>query len=271
MPRVVELNKSLDSDKAFYIDVDQLAPIIRVDHLKKSFGNHEVLTDIDFSIYRGDVVCVIGSSGSGKSTLLRCINMLETPTAGNISFHGDPIIKEPRYINEYRASVGMVFQSFNLFNNMTVLENCMAGSVKVLKKNKRTAKELAIKYLKKVGMAPYINAKPAQLSGGQKQRVAIARALTMEPEVLLFDEPTSALDPEMVGEVLTVMKELVKEGLTMIIVTHEMAFARDVSTRTIFMDSGVIVEDEPPAILFNQPKNERTKEFLSRFMNDKEL
>ncbi len=235
-------------------------------------GHYELTREyLDASEEKGDVVCVIGSSGSGKSTLLRCINMLETPTAGNISFHGDPIIKEPRYINEYRASVGMVFQSFNLFNNMTVLENCMAGSVKVLKKNKRTAKELAIKYLKKVGMAPYINAKPAQLSGGQKQRVAIARALTMEPEVLLFDEPTSALDPEMVGEVLTVMKELVKEGLTMIIVTHEMAFARDVSTRTIFMDSGVIVEDEPPAILFNQPKNERTKEFLSRFMNDKEL
>lgn len=254
------------SKKIVYIDGEKIAPIIKVEHLKKSFGTHEVLKDIDFRIVKGDVVCIIGSSGSGKSTLLRCINVLETPTSGTIYFHGDVINMQPRQINYYRSNVGMVFQSFNLFNNMTVLENCMCGTRKVLNTDKVKAKQLAIKYLKKVGMAPYINAKPSQLSGGQKQRVAIARALTMEPEVLLFDEPTSALDPEMVGEVLNVMKELAKEGLTMIIVTHEMAFARDVSTRTIFMDGGVIVEDEEPSILFNHPKNERTREFLSRFM-----
>lgn len=243
------------------------SPIINVQHLSKSFGNHEVLKDIDFRINKGEVVCIIGSSGSGKSTLLRCLNLLEIPTSGIISFYEDKIGGHQSKINEYRAQVGMVFQSFNLFNNMTVLENCMAGSRKVLKRNKEEAKTIAIKYLKKVGMAPYINAKPAQLSGGQKQRVAIARALTMEPEVLLFDEPTSALDPEMVGEVLNVMQELAREGLTMIIVTHEMAFARDVSTKTIFMDGGVIAESDTPEKLFTCPSNPRTKEFLSRFMN----
>lgn len=242
-------------------------PIIKVEHLSKSFGTHEVLRDIDFKIDKGEVACIIGSSGSGKSTLLRCMNLLEMPTSGIISFHEEKIGGHGRKINEYRARVGMVFQSFNLFSNMTVLENCMSGSRKVLKKNKEEARSIAIKYLKKVGMAPYINAKPTQLSGGQKQRVAIARALTMEPEVLLFDEPTSALDPEMVGEVLNVMKELAEEGLTMIIVTHEMAFARDVSTKTIFMDKGVIVESDSPKQLFTSPKNPRTKEFLSRFMN----
>ena len=241
--------------------------IIKVEHLSKSFGTHEVLKDIDFKIEKGEVVCVIGSSGSGKSTLLRCMNLLETPTSGIISFHEEKIGGHERRVNEYRARVGMVFQSFNLFNNMTVLENCMSGSRKVLKKNKEEARNIAIKYLKKVGMAPYIHAKPMQLSGGQKQRVAIARALTMEPEVLLFDEPTSALDPEMVGEVLYVMKELAEEGLTMIIVTHEMAFARDVSTKTIFMDKGVIAESDVPEQLFTCPKNPRTKEFLSRFIN----
>ncbi|SCP96399.1 amino acid ABC transporter ATP-binding protein [Anaerobium acetethylicum] len=241
--------------------------IIHVQHLSKAFGTHEVLRDIDFRIDKGEVVCIIGSSGSGKSTLLRCLNLLETPTDGIILFGGGEIGGGEKKINEYRAKVGMVFQSFNLFNNMTVLENCMAGSRKVLKKSKEESKANAIKYLKKVGMAPYINAKPAQLSGGQKQRVAIARALTMEPEVLLFDEPTSALDPEMVGEVLNVIKELAEEGLTMIIVTHEMSFARDVSTKTIFMDQGVIAEDGAPEKFFVSPKNPRTKEFLSRFMS----
>jgi ABC-type polar amino acid transport system, ATPase component len=240
--------------------------IIKVQHLGKAFGTHEVLKDIDFSIDKGEVVCIIGSSGSGKSTLLRCLNLLEIPTSGTVYFGDESIGGSQKKINEYRAKVGMVFQSFNLFNNMTVLENCMSGCRKVLKKSKEEAHTISIKYLKKVGMAPYINAKPSQLSGGQKQRVAIARALTMEPQVLLFDEPTSALDPEMVGEVLNVIKELAKEGLTMIIVTHEMAFARDVSTKTIFMDQGVIAEANTPVKLFTQPENPRTKEFLSRFM-----
>jgi putative lysine transport system ATP-binding protein len=241
--------------------------IVTVEHLGKAFGTHEVLKDIDFKIDKREVVCIIGSSGSGKSTLLRCLNLLEIPTNGSIQFEGDSIGGNQKQINKYRAKVGMVFQSFNLFNNMTVLDNCMSGTRKVLKKNKEEAQELAIKYLKKVGMAPYINAKPFQLSGGQKQRVAIARALTMQPEVLLFDEPTSALDPEMVGEVLTVIKELADEGLTMIIVTHEMSFAKDVSTRTIFMDQGVIAESAAPAKLFTNPDNPRTKEFLSRYIN----
>lgn len=241
--------------------------IIRVQHLSKSFGTHKVLRDIDFSINKGEVVSIIGSSGSGKSTLLRCLNLLETPTSGAVYFREEEIGGSQKKINEYRSKAGMVFQSFNLFNNMTVLENCMSGSRKVLKRSKEESKAKAIKYLKKVGMAPYINAKPAQLSGGQKQRVAIARALTMEPEVLLFDEPTSALDPEMVGEVLNVIQELAKEGLTMIIVTHEMAFAHDVSTKTIFMDQGVIAESDAPDKLFKNPDNPRTKEFLARFMN----
>lgn len=240
--------------------------IIKVEHLMKAFGNHEVLKDIDFQIDKGEVVCIIGSSGSGKSTLLRCLNLLEIPTSGSILFDGEAIGGSQKNINTYRSRVGMVFQSFNLFNNMTVLENCMSGTRKVLKLSKEECKGRAIKYLKKVGMAPYINAKPSQLSGGQKQRVAIARALTMQPEVLLFDEPTSALDPEMVGEVLGVMKELAAEGLTMMIVTHEMAFARDVSTRTIFMDQGVIAESDAPSVIFKNPQNPRTKEFLSRYM-----
>ena len=240
---------------------------IQIEHLRKSFGTHEVLKDIDFSVEKGEVVCIIGSSGSGKSTLLRCINLLEDKTSGKIYFNKEEIGGSQKQINDYRAKVGMVFQSFNLFSNMTVLENCMSGSIKVLKKSKHEAHALSIKYLKKVGMAPYINAKPSQLSGGQKQRVAIARALTMEPEVLLFDEPTSALDPEMVSEVLAVIKEIATEGLTMVIVTHEMAFARDVSTRTIFMDQGIIAENDTPQKIFTMPKNPRTKEFLARFMN----
>lgn len=245
---------------------DEEFPLLQVEHLEKSFGEHKVLMDVDFKTYKGDVVCIIGSSGSGKSTLLRCMNMLERPSGGCIYHKGQPINGNPSQVAQYRSKVGMVFQQFNLFNNLTVLENCMLGPKKVLKKSSKEAKKLSIKYLDKVGMLPYINAKPHQLSGGQKQRVAIARALAMEPEILLFDEPTSALDPEMVGEVLDVMRTLAREGLTMIIVTHEMAFARDVSSRTVFMDKGVIVEDESPRILFTEPKNERTKEFLSRFL-----
>lgn len=247
-------------------NVENLTPILEINHLGKKFGNNEVLKDIDFKINYGDVACIIGASGSGKSTLLRCINLLETPSSGEILHNKENIINKRKEITVYRSKVGMVFQQFNLFNNMTVLENCMVGVIKVLKKDKNYAHNIAMKYLKKVGMSPYVNAKPHQLSGGQKQRVAIARALAMEPEVLLFDEPTSALDPEMVGEVLEVMRDLAKEGMTMIIVTHEMAFARDVSTRTVFMEKGVIVEDDSPQVIFNTPKNKRTREFLSRFM-----
>ena len=244
-------------------------PILQVRHLRKLFGSHEVLRDIDFDTSPSDVVCIIGASGSGKSTLLRCINLLETPTEGTILFHGNNILKGAP--NEYRAKVGMVFQQFNLFHNMTVLRNCMVGMEKVLKKDKAAAEESALKYLKKVGMAQYINAKPAQLSGGQQQRVAIARALAMEPEILLFDEPTSALDPQMVGEVLEVMRDLAGEGLTMIIVTHEMAFAHDVASRVVFMDEGVIAEEGTPQQVIENPQNERTKEFLSRFLKQGSL
>ena len=240
--------------------------IISIENLSKSFGDHEVLRKIDFAVEKGEVICIVGSSGSGKSTLLRCINRLEHQSTGKILYHGKELHDVQKEVNEYRSKVGMVCQSFNLFNNMTVLENCMAGTRKVLHISKQEAFDRAITHLKEVGMAPYINAYPAQLSGGQKQRVAIARALCMNPEVLLFDEPTSALDPEMVGEVLNVMKELAKTGLTMIIVTHEMGFARDVSTRTIFMDKGYIAEDDAPERLFTNPKNPRTREFLSRFM-----
>lgn len=241
-------------------------PIIKVENLRKSFGDHEVLKKIDFEINKGEVICIIGSSGSGKSTLLRCINHLERPTAGEILFHDVAVKNTGHALSDYRAKVGMVFQSFNLFNNMTVFDNCMSGTRKVLHLDKEECKSRAITHLKQVGMAPYIHAKPAQLSGGQKQRVAIARALCMNPEVLLFDEPTSALDPEMVGEVLNVMKKLAGEGLTMIIVTHEMEFARNVSTRTIFMDDGYVVEDDAPGNLFTNPKNTRTREFLKRYM-----
>lgn len=240
--------------------------IISIEELSKSFGDHEVLRKIDFAVEKGEVICIVGSSGSGKSTLLRCVNKLEHQTTGKILYHGKEVRDIQKEVNEYRSKVGMVFQSFNLFNNMTVLKNCMTGTRKVLHISKEEAFERAITHLKAVGMAPYINAYPAQLSGGQKQRVAIARALCMNPEVLLFDEPTSALDPEMVGEVLNVMKELAKTGLTMIIVTHEMGFARDVSTRTIFMDKGYVVEDDAPQKLFTNPKNPRTREFLSRFI-----
>ena len=253
-------------DKQAGMEVIMAESIIKVENLVKSFGDHEVLKKIDFEISKGEVVCIIGSSGSGKSTLLRCINHLETPTGGKILFHGEEVKNTQSSLSKYRSQVGMVFQSFNLFNNMTVLKNCMFGVQKILHLSKEEAKLRAIKHLREVGMAAYINAKPAQLSGGQKQRVAIARGLCMNPEVLLFDEPTSALDPEMVGEVLNVMKELADEGLTMIIVTHEMEFAKNVSTRTIFMDNGYVVEDESPDILFTNPKNERTRTFLTRYM-----
>lgn len=243
-------------------------PVLEIKHLVKYFGEREILKDIDFHLFEGEVVSVIGASGSGKSTLLRCINMLEIPTSGEIVFQGKPICGASKEITLYRTKVGMVFQQFNLFNNMTVLENCMVGPVKVLKQDKETARQSAMRFLDKVGMAQYINAKPTQLSGGQKQRIAIARALAIEPQVLLFDEPTSALDPQMVGEVLSVMRDLAKEGLTMIVVTHEMAFARDVSTRVVFMADGVIEEDAPPEALFSNPKREKTKEFLRRFTNE---
>ena len=239
--------------------------ILEVRHLSKAFGSHQVLKDIDFTVRPGDVTSIIGASGSGKSTLLRCINLLETPTGGQILFHGQDMTGRGVNASRYRSKVGMVFQSFNLFNNMTVLENCMVGQVKVLKKSKEEARENAMKYLDQVGMAPYINAKPRQISGGQKQRVAIARALAMEPEVLLFDEPTSALDPEMVGEVLNVMQQLAKEGMTMLVVTHEMAFARDVSSQVVYMNQGVICEQGAPEQLFGDPQRQETKDFLSRF------
>ena len=239
--------------------------ILQVSHLSKCFGKNEVLRDVDFKVEKGDVTSVIGASGSGKSTLLRCINLLETPTAGQILFHGKDVAASHVNIPAYRAKVGMVFQSFNLFSNMTVLDNCMIGQRKVLKRDRVSAEKTAKEYLEKVGMAPYINAKPRQISGGQKQRVAIARALAMEPELLLFDEPTSALDPQMVGEVLDVMKKLVQEGITMIVVTHEMAFARDVSSHTVFMKDGVICEEGDPKQMFASPQRQETKDFLSRF------
>ena len=239
--------------------------ILEIRHLSKSFGSHEVLRDIDFTVKKGDVTSIIGASGSGKSTLLRCINLLETPTSGEILYHGDNVAGRGVNAAAYRSHVGMVFQSFNLFNNMTVLENCIVGQVKVLKKNKEDARKHAMSYLEKVGMAPYINAKPRQISGGQKQRAAIARALAMDPEVLLFDEPTSALDPEMVGEVLTVMQSLAQEGMTMLVVTHEMAFARDVSNHVVYMNQGVICEQDSPEEIFGNPQRQETRDFLARF------
>ncbi len=241
--------------------------ILTISHLRKDFGSNQVLKDVDFQVEKGDVTCIIGASGSGKSTLLRCINLLETPTSGEILFHGQSILTGKVDRCAYRAKVGMVFQSFNLFNNMTVLENCMVGQTMVLKKGKEEARQAAMLYLERVGMAPYINAKPRQISGGQKQRVAIARALAMDPEILLFDEPTSALDPEMVGEVLSVMTDLAKTGLTMLVVTHEMAFARAVSSKVVFMNDGVILEQGDPESIFTSPKEQRTKEFLSRYIN----
>ena len=240
--------------------------VLQVQHLSKSFGSHEILRDIDFSVHAGDVTSIIGASGSGKSTLLRCINLLETPSDGHILFHGQDMAGRHTNAAAYRAKVGMVFQSFNLFNNMTVLQNCMVGQIKVIKKKPDEAREMALRYLRQVGMAPYINARPQQLSGGQKQRVAIARALAMQPEILLFDEPTSALDPEMVGEVLSFMRQLAKEGMTMLVVTHEMAFARDISTHVVYMNGGVICEEGTPQQIFNNPQKAETRDFLARFI-----
>lgn len=239
--------------------------ILQIRHLSKCFGKNEVLKDIDFTVNTGDVTSIIGASGSGKSTLLRCINLLETPTSGEILFHGKDVTKGVDQ-SAYRTKVGMVFQSFNLFSNMSVLENCMVGQIKVLKKNRSEAEAGALKFLEKVGMKPYINAKPRQISGGQKQRVAIARALAMNPEILLFDEPTSALDPETVGEVLEVMRSIAEEGMTMLVVTHEMAFARDVSSHVVFMSDGVIFEEGPPSEIFSSPREQRTREFLARIL-----
>lgn len=239
--------------------------IIKIDHLKKSFADLHVLKDINFHIDKGEVVTIIGSSGSGKSTLLRCINLLERPNSGDILYRGKNICNGEIDVNELRSKVGMVFQNFNLFNNKTVLENCMIGQIKVLKRNKEEAKQKALYYLDKVGMKAFANAGSVQLSGGQKQRVAIARALCMDPDVLLFDEPTSALDPEMIGDVLAIMKDLAKEGLTMAIVTHEMQFAYEVSNRIVFMEKGVIAEEGTPEEIFDHTKNERLQAFLKRF------
>ena len=239
--------------------------ILQINHLSKSFGSNLVLKDIDFSVNQGDVISIIGASGSGKSTLLRCINLLETPSSGEILYHGKNVLGRGTNAAEYRSHVGMVFQSFNLFNNMTVLENCVVGQVRVLKRGKAEAQTHAMEYLEKVGMAPYVNARPRQISGGQKQRVAVARAMAMDPEVLLFDEPTSALDPEMVGEVLNVMQRLAESGMTMLVVTHEMAFARDVSKRVVYMNGGVICEQGSPDEVFGNPQKAETREFLSRF------
>ena len=244
--------------------------MIVLDHLSKTYvgsaGAHEALCDINLHVESGDVFGIIGQSGAGKSTLVRCINLLETPTSGQVLYHGQDITAKDFNLTQYRTKVGMVFQSFNLFNNMSALNNCIAGQVSALRRSRREAEEIAMEYLTKVGMAPYINARPSQLSGGQKQRVAIARALAMQPEVLLFDEPTSALDPQMVGEVLDVMRRLAEEGLTMIVVTHEMAFARDVSTDVVYMSDGVICEQGKPHELFENPQNPKTREFLSRFL-----
>ena len=239
--------------------------LLDIRHLSKSFGFHQVLRDVDFSVSKGEVISVIGASGSGKSTLLRCLNLLETPNSGEIYYRGQDVLDGSVKHHSYRAKVGMVFQSFNLFNNMTVLDNCIVGQQQVLKRSKDEARQIAVDYLQKVGMAAYIKAKPRQLSGGQKQRVAIARALAMHPEILLFDEPTSALDPEMVGEVLCVMQELAREGMTMLVVTHEMAFARDVSSRVVYMNEGVICEQGTPSEIFGNPQRKETQEFLSRF------
>lgn len=245
-----------------------MTQLLDVQHLRKSYGQNEVLKDVNLSISKGEVVTIIGSSGSGKSTFLRCINLLEKPTGGAILLNGENVLNQNYNLPQYRTHLGMVFQQFNLFDNHDVLNNCVVGQVKVLKRPLEEAKKIAIENLEKVGMDRFIHAKPNQLSGGQKQRVAIARALSMNPDILLFDEPTSALDPEMVGEVLKIMKELADSGLTMIVVTHEMSFARDVSDRVIFMDKGVIAEEGTPEHIFNHPTEERTQLFLKRILDD---
>lgn len=241
--------------------------ILEIDHLKKSFGKNEVLKDISLTVKKGEVISIIGSSGSGKSTFLRSINLLEKPTGGKILYRGQNVLEKNYDLTKYRENLGMVFQSFNLFNNLNVFENAIVAQTTVLKRNRTEAEKIAKDNLNKVGMTEqYWKAKPSQLSGGQKQRVAIARALSVNPEAILFDEPTSALDPEMVGEVLKTIKDLAKSGLTMLIVTHEMDFARDVSDRVIFMDQGVIAESGKPKQIFENPQEERTKVFLQRFL-----
>ena len=242
--------------------------LIEIKDVHKTFDNFDVLKGINLNIEKGQVVTIIGSSGSGKSTLLRCLNLLEVPTSGEINFNGVPLMDKNTNIDKIRTKIGMVFQSFNLFNNKNVLDNCILAQVKVLHRTKKEAEEIAHKYLCKVGMYNFSKAKVTSLSGGQKQRVAIARALCMNPEVLLFDEPTSALDPEMVGEVLDVMKELSNEGMTMVIVTHEMKFAKDISDLVVFIDNGVILEKGSSDDIFVHPKEERTKEFLKRFISE---
>lgn len=240
--------------------------IIEINHLQKSYGKNVVLKDISLQVKPGEVVTIIGASGSGKSTFLRCINLLEQPTGGEIIYNQENVLATKYNLAKYRTHLGMVFQSFNLFNNMNVLENCMTGQMTVLKRNKEEAQQVALKNLEQVGMSRFIKARPNQLSGGQKQRVAIARALSMNPDVLLFDEPTSALDPEMVGEVLSIMQKLAHTGLTMLVVTHEMGFAKEVSDRVIFMDKGLIAEEGTPEQIFNHPQEARTKEFLGRVL-----
>ena len=243
-------------------------PMVRIEGLRKSFGSLEVLRDINLDIMPGQVVTIIGASGSGKSTLLRCINLLETPDAGHVWFHGADLAAEHVDVNRLREKIGMVFQGFNLFNNMDVLDNCTLAPVTLKKMKKAEAEQVAMKHLESVGLADFAHANVANLSGGQKQRVAIARALCMQPDLMLFDEPTSALDPEIVGEVLEVMRGLAANGMTMVVVTHEMAFAKTVSDRVVFMDKGVIAEEGTPAEIFGAPKHARTREFLARYLND---
>ncbi len=243
--------------------------VLRIEKLEKSFGALQVLKGIDLEIRKGEVVCIIGASGSGKSTLLRCINLLEEADSGSIWFDGQDLMDLRVNLNTLRQKIGMVFQNFNLFNNRNVLDNCTLAPMTVKKLPRANAEETAVRHLKAVGLEDFIYADATRLSGGQKQRVAIARALCMEPEIMLFDEPTSALDPEIVGEVLDVMKELAAEGMTMVVVTHEMAFAKEVSDRVVFMDQGVILEQGSPQELFGNPTNVRTREFLSRYLEDR--
>jgi putative lysine transport system ATP-binding protein len=243
-----------------------MTSFIDINHLQKSYGSNNVLKDVNVSIKKGEIVTIIGPSGSGKSTLLRCINLLEKPTGGEILYKGDNILTPGYNLPEFRTHVGMVFQQFNLFDNHDILSNCMVGQIKVLGRSKEEAEKIAIENLEKVGMKQFAHAKPSQLSGGQKQRVAIARTVSMNPEVMLFDEPTSALDPEMVGEVLAVMKDLAKEGMTMVVVTHEMGFAREVADRVIFMADGIVQEDATPEEIFTNPQNSRTQDFLSKVL-----
>ena len=266
MTACCNLAMPIPRQKAAEAAAETTSAAISVQHLQMSFGTHQVLRDVDFTVRQGDVISIIGPSGSGKSTLLRCINHLERPTGGAIYYQGQPVGGERFDLPRYRAKVGMVFQSFNLFNNMSVLRNCMVGPMYVLHTPREKARADAMAYLEKVGMTPYVNALPSQLSGGQKQRVAIARALAMHPEILLFDEPTSALDPQMVGEVLSTMRALAQEGMTMVVATHEMQFAQEISSRVVFMADGYIVEEGPPQQIFQDPQQEKTRLFLSRYL-----